>query len=111
MVRSINNPDRSIEISGFCSPAFAAVKDAFYKNFTARGEVGASVSVTIRGETVVDLWGGNTIGMMGAGGATAFADPDLHLGFGYSMNAMDPAQSGRQRPQALVAALNSCLGR
>ncbi|KQK31420.1 CubicO group peptidase (beta-lactamase class C family) [Bosea sp. BE271] len=60
MVRSINNPGRSIEISGFCSPAFAAVKDAFYKNFTARGEVGASVSVTVRGETVVDLWGGNT---------------------------------------------------
>lgn len=55
--------------------------------------------------------GPRTIGMMGAGGATAFADPDLNLGFGYTMNAMDPAQSGRQRPQALVAALNRCLGR
>jgi len=60
MVRSINKTDRSIEISGFCSPAFGAVKDAFHQNFTTRGEVGASVSITIRGETVVDLWGGNT---------------------------------------------------
>lgn len=59
MVRRIFNPERVISIEGHCDRRYSAVKDAFYANFIERGEVGASVSVTIAGETVVDLWGGN----------------------------------------------------
>src|SRR5213593_4789193 len=39
-------------------PQFAGVRDAFEKNFAERDEVGASVCVTVDGDTVVDLWGG-----------------------------------------------------
>lgn len=45
-------------ISGTCDPRFELVQVAFERNFAARGEVGASVCVTIGGEAVVDLWGG-----------------------------------------------------
>jgi CubicO group peptidase (beta-lactamase class C family) len=44
--------------SGTCDPRFGAVRDAFERNFAERDEVGASVCVTLEGETVVDLWGG-----------------------------------------------------
>lgn len=37
---------------------FNAVREAFAENFASRGELGAAVSVTIDGKTVVDLWGG-----------------------------------------------------
>lgn len=49
------------EISGHCDPVFQAVADVFEQNLTDRGDsgdVGASCSVMIDGETVVDLWGG-----------------------------------------------------
>ena len=39
-------------------PDFAGVQEEFERNFADRGEIGASVCVTIDGETVVDLWGG-----------------------------------------------------
>lgn len=45
-------------ISGKCDPAFEKVADAFARNFQERGELGASVCITVEGETVVDLWGG-----------------------------------------------------
>lgn len=45
-------------LQGFCAPEFASVLQAFEENFTARGEVGASVCLTLEGRTVVDLWGG-----------------------------------------------------
>lgn len=45
-------------IQGTCDPAFGAVKEAFATNFASRGEVGASVCVTVGGRVVVDLWGG-----------------------------------------------------
>ena len=44
---------------GFCEDRFAAVADEFRRNFDERGEVGASVAITVGGETVVDLWGGH----------------------------------------------------
>jgi CubicO group peptidase (beta-lactamase class C family) len=44
--------------SGSYHTAFKAVRDEFVRNFTERGEVGASVSVMLGGVTVVDLWGG-----------------------------------------------------
>jgi CubicO group peptidase (beta-lactamase class C family) len=55
--------DTAPEISGLCPPRFAAVKDAFARNFTdapeGLNEQGARFSVVIAGETVVDLWAGH----------------------------------------------------
>ncbi|MEV0738008.1 serine hydrolase domain-containing protein [Streptomyces sp. NPDC050549] len=45
-------------IDGHCDPRFTAVRTAFEENFRDRDELGAAVSVTLEGETVVDLWGG-----------------------------------------------------
>jgi CubicO group peptidase (beta-lactamase class C family) len=44
--------------AGTCDSRFEAVRTEFERNFAERGEVGASVCVTVDGETVVDLWGG-----------------------------------------------------
>ena len=44
---------------GLCKPGFERVAEAFKKNFDSNGEVGASVCLTVGGETVVDLWGGD----------------------------------------------------
>jgi CubicO group peptidase (beta-lactamase class C family) len=46
------------EIHGECAPRFAKVREAFEANFAAGREVGASFAVVLRGEPVVDLWGG-----------------------------------------------------
>ncbi|MET7883219.1 serine hydrolase domain-containing protein [Streptomyces avermitilis] len=46
------------QIQGRCDERFAAVREAFEGNFRERGELGAAVTVTLGGETVVDLWGG-----------------------------------------------------
>ena len=46
------------EISGTCDERFSAVREAFETNFDERGDVGASVAVSLEGESVVDLWGG-----------------------------------------------------
>ncbi len=46
------------EIHGTCDTRFAGVRDAFYENFTARGDVGATVAVYLDDRPVVDLWGG-----------------------------------------------------
>ena len=43
---------------GCCEPAFASVRHEFERNFAARGEVGASLCVSVGGRVVVDLWGG-----------------------------------------------------
>jgi CubicO group peptidase (beta-lactamase class C family) len=51
---------------GTAAPRFASVREEFERNFAERGEVGASVCVTVDGETVVDLWGG-------------IADPDTQV--------------------------------
>lgn len=45
-------------IDGNCDPAFTGVRDAFAKNF-ADGDLGASCTVMVGGEVVVDLWGGH----------------------------------------------------
>jgi CubicO group peptidase (beta-lactamase class C family) len=45
-------------VHGHCDPRFEAVRTAFEENFEDRGELGAAVSVTLDGVTVVDLWGG-----------------------------------------------------
>jgi CubicO group peptidase (beta-lactamase class C family) len=45
--------------AGFCDPRFAQVREEFERNFAERDEGGASVCVTVDGEVVVDLWGGD----------------------------------------------------
>jgi CubicO group peptidase (beta-lactamase class C family) len=45
-------------IQGTCNAKFELVQQEFDRNFRERGEVGASVAITIDGQTVVDLWGG-----------------------------------------------------
>jgi len=47
-----------MSVDGTCKKGFERVADAFAKNFAEHGEVGASVCLTVGGETVVDLWGG-----------------------------------------------------
>lgn len=50
------------EIQGFCAPGYEGVRDEFERNFTERGEVGASVCVIKSGEVVVHLFGGTRDG-------------------------------------------------
>ncbi len=45
-------------VHGTCDPKFAGVRAEFERNFAERGEVGASVCLSVHGETAVDLWGG-----------------------------------------------------
>lgn len=52
------------KVQGHCDAAFRGLVDAFALNFETRGEVGASLALTMEGRTVVDLWGGRK----GAGG-------------------------------------------
>ena len=43
---------------GDVAGGFEAVRDAFEENFSRRGELGGAVCAYVRGEKVVDLWGG-----------------------------------------------------
>lgn len=45
-------------LQGHCSPAFAALAQAFARSFARGEEIGAALCVYHRGELVVDLWGG-----------------------------------------------------
>ncbi|MGW3352720.1 serine hydrolase domain-containing protein [Nonomuraea rubra] len=45
-------------IDGTVAPGFEPVREAFERNFTGGGEVGAGLTVYRDGEPVVDLWGG-----------------------------------------------------
>jgi CubicO group peptidase (beta-lactamase class C family) len=46
------------EVHGTCDERFAGVRTAFQENFDQGRDIGASVSVFLEGEPVVDLWGG-----------------------------------------------------
>ena len=49
-----------MDVQGHCDDRFADGRPTqFERNFAERGELGASVGVTVGGETVVDLWGGH----------------------------------------------------
>lgn len=50
----------STTLHGTIKPGFEAVGEAFLANFADGFELGASVSVVHRGETVVDIWAGHT---------------------------------------------------
>jgi len=45
-------------INGRVAPGFEAVREVFAENFTHRRELGGAVCAYVRGEKVVDLWGG-----------------------------------------------------
>ena len=47
-----------VTVEGHVTPRFEAVREAFVDNFTRRGELGGACSAYLRGEKVVDLWGG-----------------------------------------------------
>lgn len=47
-----------LTIDGHCDPRFTAVRETFFRNFTERGDAGASVCVYVEGTRVVDCWGG-----------------------------------------------------
>lgn len=49
---------RGSQINGVCAPDLQPLLDAFEANFHERGEVGASLCVTLHGETLIDVWGG-----------------------------------------------------
>jgi CubicO group peptidase (beta-lactamase class C family) len=45
--------------AGTFDPAFTSVRDAFAQNFADGLELGASLSVSVEGRNVVDIWGGH----------------------------------------------------
>ena len=49
---------KAVELQGTSVVQFEPVRAAFERHFKEYDEVGASVGVTLGGETVVDLWGG-----------------------------------------------------
>jgi CubicO group peptidase (beta-lactamase class C family) len=53
---SLNTAEGAVE--GQCDLKFRGLLDAFIENFEQRGEVGASLALTVEGRTVVDVWGG-----------------------------------------------------
>lgn len=48
-------------VAGNFEARFKSVADRFAANFLELGEVGASVCITLNGETVLDLWGGRVV--------------------------------------------------
>jgi len=44
------------EVNGFCEPGFERVATEFERNFQERGEVGASVCVTLEGKNASGSW-------------------------------------------------------
>jgi CubicO group peptidase (beta-lactamase class C family) len=47
-----------VDIKGHCADQFTPLKDAFRQNFEEGHELGASLCLTLEGETIVDIWGG-----------------------------------------------------
>jgi len=46
------------KIEGVCDPRFGEVRDMLAENIAQGREIGASLFVSVEGETVIDLWGG-----------------------------------------------------
>jgi CubicO group peptidase (beta-lactamase class C family) len=47
------------DIGGYVEAGFEGVREAFERNFSENGEVGAAVAAYVGGRKVVDLWGGD----------------------------------------------------
>ncbi len=45
-------------VEGYCDPRLMPVAEEFIRNFNERGEMGASVCLSVDGTPLVDLWGG-----------------------------------------------------
>ncbi len=56
--KDARNAGKPAASEGHCDPRFARVRDAFEAILAGGEDVGSSVSVTLNGATVVDLWGG-----------------------------------------------------
>ncbi|UUU36618.1 beta-lactamase family protein [Streptomyces sp. CA-210063] len=69
--------------SGYTSPRFSGVHDAFESNLRNGDDIGASVAVYHHGELVVDLWGGarDTSG-------TPYPEDALHVGYSVTKGVM-----------------------
>jgi CubicO group peptidase (beta-lactamase class C family) len=50
--------NKRFDIHGRVSPGFEPVREAFIENFFRRGELGGACCAFLRGEKIVDLWGG-----------------------------------------------------
>jgi CubicO group peptidase (beta-lactamase class C family) len=48
----------AVAVEGHVSSGFEGVRETFSDNFTRRGELGGACCAYVRGEKVVDLWGG-----------------------------------------------------
>ena len=46
------------EVHGNCDERFIAMRELLAANLASGADLGASVAVTLDGESVVDLWGG-----------------------------------------------------
>ncbi|KAF7160798.1 hypothetical protein CNMCM5623_006392 [Aspergillus felis] len=46
------------QVQGTCHPAFSSLRAIFEENLASGEELGADICVNVKGETVVDLWGG-----------------------------------------------------
>ncbi len=57
-MRELNQETPKGIVQGRYAVEFERVAEAFVHNFEARDEVGASVCITVDGESAVDLWGG-----------------------------------------------------
>jgi CubicO group peptidase (beta-lactamase class C family) len=84
-----------MDVQGHCDEQFAGVAEEFERNLAERGELGASVAVTVGGETVVDLWGGH-------------ADPDRTRG--WDKDTLCVAMSSTKGATALAAHLLASAG-
>ena len=71
------------EIAGTVEPGFEGVADAFARNFSEHGEVGAATAVYVGGRKVVDLWGG----VADREQATPYAEDTLQLVFSTTKGA------------------------
>jgi CubicO group peptidase (beta-lactamase class C family) len=70
-------------MSGFCDEKFSKVEEKFERNFTERGDIGASFACTINGEIVRRITG-QTIGTFFRENVATPLDADFHIG-------LDPA--------------------
>ena len=62
------------------------------------------------GDLETAIIGDKAFGHVGAGGSIGFADPECHLGFGYSMTKMGAGLMLNDRGQMLVDAAYTALG-
>jgi CubicO group peptidase (beta-lactamase class C family) len=70
----------------------------------------ASIDNRVIGPGQSAILGRTAFGHAGFGGSIGFADPQVHLSFGYTMNRMGPGSGLNDRGQSLVDAVYKVLG-